>query len=150
MSVNRKYTSPWKSIMLFYKRWKLTQYIFILRFLCDLEDMFATSENGIYFEHIMCFKILIIEKQNGQNTYKKIYKYWNDCCCSVTKSCPTLCDFMNCSISDSLVLHYLPKFVLTHNVILLKTSKRNWTWDSTKHANDNENNNKTNSNNLKI
>ena len=100
MSINRKYTSPWKSIMLFYKWWELTQYIFILRLLSDLKHMFAISENGIYFEHIICFEILRIEKHNGQNTCKKIYKYWTDCCCSVTKSCPTLCDLMNCSTSD--------------------------------------------------
>ena len=38
----------------------------------------------------------------------------NNCCCSVTKSCPTLCDPMNCSTSGFRVLHYLSEFAQTH------------------------------------
>ena len=36
------------------------------------------------------------------------------CCCSVAKSCPTLCSPMNCSMPGSSVLHYLPEFAQTH------------------------------------
>ena len=36
------------------------------------------------------------------------------CCCSVTKSCLTPCDPMDCSIPGSSVLPYLPKFVQIH------------------------------------
>ena len=36
------------------------------------------------------------------------------CCCSVTQSCPTLCDPMDCSMSGSSVLHYLLKFAQIH------------------------------------
>ena len=36
------------------------------------------------------------------------------CCCSVAKSCPTLCDPTNCSTPGFPVLHYLPEFALTH------------------------------------
>ena len=32
------------------------------------------------------------------------------CCCSVAHSCPTLCNPMDCSTPDFLVLHYLPEF----------------------------------------
>ena len=32
-------------------------------------------------------------------------------CCLVTKSCPTLCNPMNCSAPGLHVLHYLPEFV---------------------------------------
>ena len=32
------------------------------------------------------------------------------CCCSVTKSCPTLCDCMECSTPGFPVLHYLLEF----------------------------------------
>ena len=32
-------------------------------------------------------------------------------CCLVTKSCPTLCNPMNCNIPGFHVLHYLPEFV---------------------------------------
>ena len=35
-------------------------------------------------------------------------------CCSVAKSCPTLCDPMNYSMPGFPVLHYLLKFVQTH------------------------------------
>ena len=35
-------------------------------------------------------------------------------CCSVTQSCPTLCNPMDCSIPGSLVLHCLPEFAQTH------------------------------------
>ena len=35
-------------------------------------------------------------------------------CCSVTKSCPTLWDPMDCSTPGFPVLHYLPKFAQTH------------------------------------
>ena len=35
-------------------------------------------------------------------------------CCSVTKSCLTLCDPMDCSTPGFPVLHYLPEFVQTH------------------------------------
>ena len=39
----------------------------------------------------------------------------NICChCSVTISCPTLCDCMDCSTPGFPVIHYLPEFVLTH------------------------------------
>ena len=34
--------------------------------------------------------------------------------CSAAKSCPTLCDPMDCSSPGTFVLHYLPEFALTH------------------------------------
>jgi len=36
------------------------------------------------------------------------------CCCSVTKSCLTLCDPMNCSMTGFPVFHPLPEFAQTH------------------------------------
>ena len=36
------------------------------------------------------------------------------CCCSITQSCPALCNPMNCSTTGLLVLHYLPEFAQTH------------------------------------
>ena len=35
-------------------------------------------------------------------------------CCSVAKSCPTLCDPMNCSMPGLPVHHQLPEFTQTH------------------------------------
>ena len=36
------------------------------------------------------------------------------CCCSITKSCLTLCDPMDCSMPGFPVLHYLLDFAQTH------------------------------------
>ena len=36
------------------------------------------------------------------------------CCCSVAKSCPTLCDPMKCSMPGFPVLHYVLEFAQTH------------------------------------
>ena len=36
------------------------------------------------------------------------------CCCSFAKSCPTLCNPMDCSTTGFLVLHCLPEFAQTH------------------------------------
>ena len=38
----------------------------------------------------------------------------NPCCCSVTKSCLTLCNSMDCRIPGFPILHYLPQFTQTH------------------------------------
>ena len=35
-------------------------------------------------------------------------------CCSITKSCPTLCDPMDCHMPGFPVLHCLPEFAHTH------------------------------------
>ena len=46
-------------------------------------------------------------------TLKTAYIY--QClCCSVSKSCLTLCNPMNCSTPGFPVLHYLPEFAQTH------------------------------------
>ena len=49
------------------------------------------------------------------NFFLKSRSQWNwqpkgICCCSTTKLCPTLCDLMDCSMPDFLVLHYLLEF----------------------------------------
>ena len=36
------------------------------------------------------------------------------CCCSVTKSCPTLCDPRDYSTPGFPILHYLPEFAQIH------------------------------------
>ena len=36
------------------------------------------------------------------------------CCCSVTQSCPALCNPMDCSTAGFPVFHYLPEFAQTH------------------------------------
>ena len=36
------------------------------------------------------------------------------CCCSVTQSCLTLCDSIDCSMPGLPVPHHVPKFVQVH------------------------------------
>ena len=40
--------------------------------------------------------------------------YWSICCCSVSQSCLTLCDPMDCSMPGFPVLHRLTEFAQTH------------------------------------
>ena len=78
---------------------------FLISQVCMTWDIFTISKKSqhMYFwkwnQMTSCEKELII--------YSQIYK---DCCCSVTKSCLTLCDTMGCSTSGFPVLYYLPKF----------------------------------------
>ena len=41
------------------------------------------------------------------------------CCCSVAKSCLTLCEPMDCNMQDTPVLHYLPEFAEVYAPISL-------------------------------
>ena len=50
--------------------------------------------------HFLCASVSLLVKE--------------DCCFSVTESCPTLYDPMNCSMSGFPVLHHLPEFAQTH------------------------------------
>ena len=45
---------------------------------------------------------------------EKLKRWVIFCCYSVTQSCPTLCDPMDCSTPGFPVLHYPPEFALTH------------------------------------
>ena len=46
--------------------------------------------------------------------WKIVFHKTGCCCCSVAKSCPTLCGPMDCSTPGSPVLHHLPEFAQTH------------------------------------
>ena len=57
----------------------------------------------------------------GEGQYFLTFLNWSQdgevldhCCCSVDKSCLTLCDPMDSNVPGSPVLHYLPKFAQTH------------------------------------
>ena len=45
---------------------------------------------------------------------QKLMLVATDCCCSVAKSCLTLCDPMDCRMPVSSVFHYLPEFARFH------------------------------------
>ena len=51
---------------------------------------------------------------NMELPYDQLHIYTGYCCCSVTQSCPTLCDPMDCSTPGFPVLHHLPEFSQTH------------------------------------
>ena len=64
--------------------------------------------NDSYFSArllLLCFVYLTLKKNLNQ---------WKLTCCSITQSCPTLCDPMDCSMPGSPVLHYLLEFAQTH------------------------------------
>ena len=46
--------------------------------------------------------------------YDKKFLSTNCCCCLVTKSCPSPCEPMNCSMPGFPVLHYLSEFAQVH------------------------------------
>ena len=53
---------------------------------------------------------------NLNNYTEELKKYHNNkskCCCSVTTSCPTLCNPMDCSMPGFPVHHQLPEFTQT-------------------------------------
>ena len=44
----------------------------------------------------------------------KFRKSIDECCCSITKSCPTLCHLMGCCTPVSIVFHYFLEFAQIH------------------------------------
>ena len=59
-------------------------------------------------------KLFPVSSQNYFLGQKGYFLVLTICCCSVTKSSPTLCDPMNCSITGFRVLHYLLQVAQTH------------------------------------
>ena len=52
--------------------------------------------------------------QGKQCAHPADSKIYSCLCCSVTQSCPTLCDLMDCSTPGFPVIHYLSMFAQTH------------------------------------
>ena len=80
----------------------------------EYRTWFGTWENS----KIICSWYLVLELAFcffHLNTYLGLRpeSLLGDGCCSVGKSCPTLCDPTNCSTPDFPVLHYLPEFAQT-------------------------------------
>ena len=61
--------------------------------------------------HVIVSSLISLNSVLQFSVYKLFISF---CCCSVTKSCLTLCDPMNCSTPGFPVLHYLPEFPQTH------------------------------------
>ena len=66
-------------------------------------------ELSLFNSHIVNSKHTMCKQGQLINTIYVMF-----CCCSVAKSCPTLCDSMDCSTPGSSVLQYLPESVQTH------------------------------------
>ena len=58
----------------------------------------------------MC--VYVLKNQNTILEFKNLTTL--KASCSVAKSCPTLCDPIDCSTPDFPVLHYLPEFAQIH------------------------------------
>ena len=76
----------------------------------------ALKEHTIYqkdhfTEQKFWLRTFIIPLLQPTCTSKGIYDL---ICCSVTQSCPALCDPMSCSMLGFLVFHYLPELTQTH------------------------------------
>ena len=57
---------------------------------------------------------MLMHDRNQYDIVKQLSSDEKFCCCSVTQSCPTLCDPMNYSMPGFPVLHFLPEFAQTH------------------------------------
>ena len=52
--------------------------------------------------------------QNGPNKYTALFQCSYDFLCSVARSCPNLCDPMDCNMPGFPICHNLPEFAQTH------------------------------------
>ena len=59
------------------------------------------------FTHLGIFKSTV-------HSWIKVHMVVINCCCSVAKSCLTLCNLLDCSMPGFPVLHHLPELVQTH------------------------------------
>ena len=73
---------------------------------------------------IRCFRVLATVNSAAMKTGVRVsFRSWfcadinpgagllgRCCCCAASKSCPTLCDPVDCSTPDFPLLHYLPEF----------------------------------------
>ena len=68
-----------------------------------------------------CLLILSLLLRTGSLTLSLL-------CCLVAKSCPTLCDPMDCSTPGFPVLHYLPEFAPDSSCCLFRHLNPSWLW----------------------
>ena len=74
----------------------------------------------LYTSKCLCIgKTISYMCESGHNVFAYLsfsffFFLFTEVCCSVSKSCPTLCNPMACSTPDSPVFYYLPEFAQTH------------------------------------
>ena len=90
----------------------------ITRFKCYNFIIFFNGSNSIIFssisEVILAIFFFSLFIQVAYKSFVRVHLVCFCYCCSVTKSCPTLCDSMDCSTPGFLVLYYIPEFALIH------------------------------------
>ena len=86
-----------------------------------LEWQFSVYNSYTHFVRFtLKYFIFLHATINGIFKNAKNFSFWlvccryNSFCCSVTKLCLSLCNPMDCSMSDSPVLHYLLEFTQIH------------------------------------
>ena len=83
-------------------------------------QQFVASPYTTYYYAGLCSNVTSIYKKVAFITCYSLLMFYflhttfHCWCCSVTQSCPTLCDHMDCSTSGFFILHYLPEFAQTH------------------------------------
>ena len=66
--------------------------------------------------HSLCYKIFFGEWNHDEGGFveAKFRKSIDECCCSITKSCATLCDLMGCGTPGSIVFQCFLEFAQIH------------------------------------
>ena len=80
--------------------------LFCVPFASEIE-MFPFSGHRKGTSHVTILGPVSVEKYGG-GWVTVLLLLFSHTCCLVIKSCPTLCDPMDCSTQGSSVLHYLP------------------------------------------
>ena len=75
-------------------------------------QIYQEADQVVWYSHLVQNfpQFIVIHTVKGTISYFVCCRY----CLSVSKVCSTLCDLMDCSMPDSFVLHYLPKFTQIH------------------------------------
>ena len=79
-----------------------------------IELKWASLSKYLQYIDDQVFYIFWKKDKNILSIWINVFKRNCPCCYSVTKSCPTLCNLVNCSKSIFLVLDHLPEFIQTH------------------------------------
>ena len=83
----------------------------------DLPQMTLILSHGDSHVHNLSLKTKALSGwvwNRREGSRAQALEEWHSHCCSVAKSCPTLCDPMNCSTAGFSILHYLLEFAQTH------------------------------------
>ena len=82
--------------------------------------MFIIAVSSCHIEPLLIYNVLclleVFKSNLPDNTIPSLLSFYFQfhCCCSVTPSCPTLWDPMDCSMPGFPVLHHLPEVVQPH------------------------------------